>query len=574
MLSYPESVLSPASFDQPISEQIWRSKYQYVTGGRARDLSVNDTWMRVANGLAQAESPNDRQNVTMAFYQAMEGFKLLPAGRILAGSGTHRNVTLANTFVMQTIPDSVEGIMDTVKQAALTMQMGGGIGFDFSTLRPKGTIVRGLDCPAAGPLAAMDICNTVCGMLVTGMGRGAMMATIRVDHPDIEAFIDAKANPLRLRNFNTSVMISDSFMEAVEANADWNLVWNEEVIRTVKARDIWEKIMWRTYSAAEPGVLFIDRINEANPLGYMEDLAATNSCAEQPLPPNGTCPLASINLARLVKDPFSKAAALDLAEMRRLVVTAVRMLDNVIDVSRYAVDAQQQEARNKRRIGVGVTGVADALIMLGVRYGTPTAVRVVGSWLQIIQNTAYLASAELAATRGAFPLYDPEQHQQRAGIQALDPDVRSAIARHGLRNGVLTTIAPTGTTSMIGGNVSSGIEPVFATSYTRKITRPDGTKSEDLVQDYAVWLYYQMFGEDTPLTDAFVTAQDLRPADHVRMQAVAQRWIDSGISKTVNCPEDIPFAVFEDVYRQAFESGCKGCTTYRPNPVTGSVLST
>ena len=574
MLSYPESVLSPASFDQPISEQIWRSKYQYVTGGRARDLSVNDTWMRVANGLAQAESPNDRQNVTMAFYQAMEGFKLLPAGRILAGSGTHRNVTLANTFVMQTIPDSVEGIMDTVKQAALTMQMGGGIGFDFSTLRPKGTIVRGLDCPAAGPLAAMDICNTVCGMLVTGMGRGAMMATIRVDHPDIEAFIDAKANPLRLRNFNTSVMISDSFMEAVEANADWNLVWNEEVIRTVKARDIWEKIMWRTYSAAEPGVLFIDRINEANPLGYMEDLAATNSCAEQPLPPNGTCPLASINLARLVKDPFSKAAALDLAEMRRLVVTAVRMLDNVIDVSRYAVDAQQQEARNKRRIGVGVTGVADALIMLGVRYGTPTAVRVVGSWLQIIQNTAYLASAELAATRGAFPLYDPEQHQQRAGIQALDPDVRSAIARHGLRNGVLTTIAPTGTTSMFGGNVSSGIEPVFATSYTRKITRPDGTKSEDLVQDYAVWLYYQMFGEDTPLTDAFVTAQDLRPADHVRMQAVAQRWIDSGISKTVNCPEDIPFAVFEDVYRQAFESGCKGCTTYRPNPVTGSVLST
>lgn len=574
MLSYPESVLSPASFDQPISEQIWRSKYQYVTGGRERDLSVNDTWMRVANGLAQAESPNDRQNITMAFYQAMEGFKLLPAGRILAGSGTQRNVTLANTFVMQTIPDSVEGIMDTVKQAALTMQMGGGIGFDFSTLRPKGTIVRGLDCPAAGPLAAMDICNTVCGMLVTGMGRGAMMATIRVDHPDIEAFIDAKANPLRLRNFNTSVMISDSFMEAVEANADWNLVWNEEVIRTVKARDIWEKIMWRTYSAAEPGVLFIDRINEANPLGYMEDLAATNSCAEQPLPPNGTCPLASINLARLVKDPFSKAAALDLAEMRRLVVTAVRMLDNVIDVSRYAVDAQQQEARNKRRIGVGVTGVADALIMLGVRYGTPTAVRVVGSWLQIIQNTAYLASAELAATRGAFPLYDPEQHQQRAGIQALDPDVRSAIARHGLRNGVLTTIAPTGTTSMFGGNVSSGIEPVFATSYTRKITRPDGTKSEDLVQDYAVWLYYQMFGEDTPLTDAFVTAQDLRPADHVRMQAVAQRWIDSGISKTVNCPEDIPFAVFEDVYRQAFESGCKGCTTYRPNPVTGSVLST
>ncbi|WP_299501813.1 adenosylcobalamin-dependent ribonucleoside-diphosphate reductase [uncultured Roseobacter sp.] len=573
MLSYPETILSPASFDQPISEQIWRSKYQYITGGKERDITVNDTWLRVANSLAQPEKPSDRQNVSLAFYQAMEGFKLLPAGRILAGSGTHRNVTLANTFVMRAIPDSVEGIMDTVKDAALTMQMGGGIGFDFSTLRPKGTLVSGLDCPAAGPLAAMDICNTVCGMLVTGMGRGAMMATIRVDHPDIEAFITAKANPLRLRNFNTSVMITDSFMAAVEENADWDLIWDGKPVRSVKARDIWEKVMSRTYSAAEPGVLFIDRINAANPLGYLEHLSSTNSCAEQPLPPNGTCPLASINLARLVADPFSSKATFDLEELRRLVTVAVRMLDNVIDVSRFAVEAQRREAQAKRRIGVGVTGVADALIMMGVRYGTPSAVRQVGSWLQTIQNAAYLASAELAAVRGAFPLYDAEQHLQRAGIQALDPHVRDAIAKHGLRNGVLTTIAPTGTTSMYGGNVSSGIEPVFATSYTRKITRPDGSKSEELIQDYAVWLYYQMFGKSAPLTDAFVTAQDLRPADHIRIQAVAQRWVDSGISKTVNCPEDIPFAVFEDVYRQAFDSGCKGCTTYRPNPVTGSILS-
>nr|WP_299679826.1 adenosylcobalamin-dependent ribonucleoside-diphosphate reductase [uncultured Roseobacter sp.] len=534
---------------------------------------MNDTWLRVANNLAEAEDPADRQNVSLAFYEAMEGFKLLPAGRILAGSGTHRNVTLANTFVMRAIPDSVEGIMDTVKDAALTMQMGGGIGFDFSTLRPKGTLVAGLDCPAAGPLPAMDICNTVCGMLVTGMGRGAMMATMRVDHPDIEAFIDAKANPLRLRNFNTSVMITDKFMAAMEANADWDLLWEGRTVRTVKAREIWEKIMWRTYSAAEPGVLFIDRINEANPLGYLETLSATNSCAEQPLPPNGTCPLASINLARLVSKPFSEHATLDDAQLRRLVGVAVRMLDNAIDVSRFAVAAQQEEAFAKRRIGVGVTGVADALIMLGVRYGTPAAVRLVGSWLQSIQNAAYLASAELAALRGTFPLYDAEQHLEGASIQSLDVEVQAAIKRHGLRNGVLTTIAPTGTTSMFGGNVSSGIEPVFATSYSRKITRPDGTKAEELVQDYAVWLYYQMFGEDAPLTDAFVTAQELRPADHVRMQAVAQRWVDSGISKTVNCPEDIPFAVFEDVYRQAFESGCKGCTTYRPNPVTGSVLT-
>lgn len=574
MLSFSDSSLSPVSFDQPISEQIWRSKYQYVTDGRVRDVSVNDTWLRVAKGLAQAEEPQDRQDVAKMFYDAMDGFKLLPAGRILAGSGTHRNVTLANTFVMRSIPDSVEGIMDTVKEAALTMQMGGGIGFDFSTLRPKGTLVKGLDCPAAGPLPAMDICNTVCGMLVTGMGRGAMMATMRVDHPDIEAFIAAKANPLRLRNFNMSVMITDAFMAAVEAQADWDLVWQGEVVRTVKARDIWEQIMWRTYSAAEPGVLFIDRINDTNPLGYLEQLAATNSCAEQPLPPNGTCPLASVNLARLVKDPFGPNAALDLDQVRHLVGVAVRMLDNAIDVSRFAVAAQRREADLKRRVGVGVTGVADALIMVGVRYGTAAAGKLVGSWLQTIQNAAYLASAELAAARGAFPLYNAERHCAGAGIQALDAEVQAAIAKHGLRNGVLTTIAPTGTTSMFGGNVSSGIEPVFAPSYSRKITGPDGEKREQLVQDYALWLYRQMFGEDAPLTDAFVTAQDLRPADHVRMQANAQKWVDSGISKTVNCPEDIPFSVFEDVYRQAFEAGCKGCTTYRPNPVTGSVLST
>lgn len=573
MLKFPETDLSGASFDQQISEQIWRAKYQYISAGRAVDHTVSDTWLRVAKGLAEAEAPGDRQDVAMAFYKAMAGFKLLPAGRILAGSGTERNVTLANTFVMRTIPDSVEGIMDTVKDAALTMQMGGGIGFDFSTLRPQGTPVRGLDCPAAGPLAAMDICNTVCGMLVTGMGRGAMMATMRVDHPDIEAFIAAKANPLKLRNFNTSVMITDDFMAAVDANADWDLIWDGQPVRAVKAREIWEKIMWRTYSAAEPGVLFIDRINAANPLGYLEELAATNSCAEQPLPPNGTCPLASINLARLVTSPFSAEATFEEKELRRLVKVAVRMLDNALDVSRFAVAAQREEAQAKRRIGVGVTGVADALIMLGVRYGTPAAVRLVESWLQIIQNAAYLASAELAAERGSFPLYQPEAHQQGAGFMALDPEVRAAVAKHGLRNGVLTTIAPTGTTSMYGGNVSSGIEPVFATSYTRKVTRPDGTKSEDLVEDYAVWLYYRMFGRNTPLTEAFVTAQELRPADHVRMQAAAQRWIDSSISKTVNCAEDIPFAVFEDVYRQAFDSGCKGCTTYRPNPVTGSVLS-
>ena len=564
---------SGMAFDQLIGEQIWRSKYQYKTAGREVDETLSDTWIRVARSLAQPEKVENRQEVSHSFYQAMQGFKLLPAGRILAGSGTHRNVTLCNTFVMRTIPDSVKGIMDTVKDAALTMQMGGGIGFDFSTLRPKGNLVRGLDCPAAGPLAAMDICDAVCKMLVTGMGRGAMMATMRCDHPDIEAFIDAKSDPSRLRNFNLSVLITDRFMAAVAANATWDLVWNGQTVRRVGARDIWEAIMQRAYWTAEPGVLFIDRINAGNPLSYLEELSATNSCAEQPLPPNGTCPLASINLARLVASPFRGDAHLDLRELRHLAGTAVRLLDNVIDLSRFALSAQRREAQEKRRIGVGVTGVADALIMLGVRYGTPEAAALVESWVRTIQNAAYLASAKLSAARGPFHLYDASLHRQHASIRALDPQVRKAIADHGLRNGVLTTIAPTGTTSMLGGNVSSGIEPVFATSFKRKISRPDGSKSEELVEDYAAWLYHRLNGSSAELPSSFVTASDLRPDEHVRMQAAAQRWIDSGISKTVNCPENIPFAAFEDVYQQAYDSGCKGCTTYRPNAITGSVLS-
>ena len=573
MLGYTEFDVSPTDFDQPIAEQIWRSKYQYKSNGRVIDHSVNNTWLRVAHGLARLEKTATRKQAFMTFYKAMEGFRLLPGGRILAGCGTKRNVTLCNTFVMSRIPDSLDGIMDTIKDAAMTMQMGGGIGFDFSTIRPKGNIVRGLDCHAAGPLAAMDICDAVCRMLVSGTGRGAMMATMRCDHPDIEAFVDAKENPSRLRNFNLSVLVTDEFMQAVDDNADWNLMWDNKVVRRVKAHALWDAIMQKAYDTAEPGVLFIDRMNTANPLAYLEDISATNSCAEQPLPPNGTCPLTSVNLARLVVSPFNADARLDLNELRRLVGIAVRMLDNVIDLSKFAFEAQQREAKRKRRIGVGVTGIADALIMLGIRYGTPQAANVVSDWMQTVQNAAYLASAHLAAERGTFPLYYAREHMQQPSIRALDPEVRDAIAEHGLRNGVLTTIAPTGTTSMFGGNVSSGIEPVFATAFKRKVTRPDGTKSEELVEDYAARLYHKMFGKDAPLTDAFVTVNDLRPDQHVRMQAAAQQWVDSGISKTVNCPENIPLAAFENVYRQAFEAGCKGGTTYRPNPITGSVLS-
>ena len=563
-----------AALQQPIAEHIWRAKYQFKIDDNIIDQNVQDTWRRVANGLARVETTDMRSQIADEFYNAMDGFGLIPGGRILAGCRTGRNVTLCNTFVLRTIPDSVAGIMDTVKDAALTMQMGGGIGFDFSTIRPKGTKVSGLNCPAAGPLAAMDVCDAACRMIVSGMGRGAMMATMRCDHPDILDFIAAKSDPQRFRNFNNSVMITDRFMNALKADADWDLIWQGEVKQTVSARTLWRSIMKQTYNAAEPGVLFIDRINEKNPLNYLEHLSATNSCAEQPLPPNGTCPLASINLAQFVIAPFTSDARLDLDALKRITAVGVRMLDNVLDVSKYAIRAQQLEAQNKRRIGIGVTGVANALSMTGTRYGADKAVFLLGTWMQTVQNAAYRASAHLAEERGSFPLYDANKHLNQPAIAMLDPDVRAAIAEHGLRNGVLTTIAPTGTTSMLAGNVSSGIEPVFAHEFTRRISRPNDQPTEETVVDYTVWLHRQMFGDTKPLPESFVTVNDLVPSDHVRMQAAAQRWVDSGISKTVNCPEHISYSEFEGVYLDAYASGCKGCTTFRPNPVTGSVVFT
>lgn len=574
MLISEIGVSADIQFDQLIAEQIWRQKYKYVSEGVDIDHSVQDTWRRVAGGLATAEDADQRSAAAQTFYQAMSGFRLLPAGRILSGCGTTRDVTLFNTFVMNTVPDSLDGIMEIMRDAAVTMKMGGGIGFDFSTIRPKGDAVRGLDCPAAGPVAVMEIADAICKMVVSGMGRGAMMGTLACDHPDIEDFIAAKSQGARLNRFNLSVLVTDRFMAAVDSDADWPLMWEGRARRTVKARMLWSRIMRHTYEMAEPGVLFIDRINAGNPLSYIETVAATNSCAEQPLPPNGACPLASVNLARLVSNPFTPRARLDGDALTRLVASAVRMLDNAIDVSRYPTPAQRWEAQNKRRIGVGLTGLGNALIMCGARYGSEEAVALLDNWMARIKNAAYNASASLAAERGSFPLYQAAAHLSQPALADLDPDVRTRIAQSGLRNGVLTTLAPTGTTSMFAGNVSSGIEPVFSRTFTRHITDPDGGTRTERVQDYAAWLHEQMFGPDTPLPESYVTVGDLAPCDHVAMQAAAQRWVDSGISKTVNCPKDIPFAQFERVYQDAYAQGCKGCTTYRPNDILGSVLTT
>ena len=930
-------------FSTPIAEQIWDVKYRLkAANGTPVDGSVEETWRRVARALASVEK--DPSAWEDRFYAALEGFKFLPAGRITAGAGTGRSVTLFNCFVMGTIPDDMGGIFDALKEAALTMQQGGGIGYDFSTIRPKGAEVKGVAADASGPLSFMDVWDAMCRTIMSaGSRRGAMMATMRCDHPDIEAFVEVKKDPARLRMFNLSVLITDAFMAAVKADGPWDLTFADRVYKTLPARDLWNRIIRNTYDFAEPGVIFIDRINAANNLNYIEKISATNpcvtaetwvataegssqvsdligkpfaalvdgkpytsgpegffltgikpvlrlttgcgrelrltadhlarrvtvktrwrietewvaaaklhpgdelilhdhgfavvtrtpgdakgyllgmligdgvirddktlisiwpaavcadgteslhpvmqhvetllralphrsdfagwqavsgrgeyrigtaalttlaaryglvrggksltdaieaappgfvaavlcglfdadgsvqgtqdkgvsvrlaqsdlpllqraqrlllrlginaviypnrreagvtmlpdgkggqsgyatkaqhelviannnlarfaervgfvdpgkaarlkasltgyrraldrerftavvtsvepdgdapvfdvqvpginafdangfhvhNCGEQPLPPYGACLLGSINLPTLVSGAFGKTPALDAKALDDLVRVAVRMMDNVVDASRFPLPQQAVEARSKRRIGLGVTGLADALLMLGLRYGSDAAARQTEDWMHAIARAAYLSSVDLAREKGAFPLFQAQGYLASGTMQGMDADVRAAIATHGIRNALLTSVAPTGTISLYAGNVSSGIEPVFADAYTRKVLQKDGSRSEEEVVDYAVRLWREIHGE-APLPEHFVNAQTLPPLDHVKMQAAAQKWVDSSISKTINCPADISFDDFQGVYMAAWDQGCKGCTTYRPNAVTGSVLA-
>ncbi|MEQ1710223.1 MAG: adenosylcobalamin-dependent ribonucleoside-diphosphate reductase [Hyphomicrobium sp.] len=568
---------SAPSHPVPISEEIWNQKYRLrEPDGRARDQTLGDTFERVARAAAATErgGRKAREAWTARYAEAMGSFEFLPAGRILAGAGADRAVTLFNCFVLGAIPDDLGGIFDAVKEAALTMQAGGGIGHDFSTLRPKGALVRSIGADASGPVSFMDVWDAMCRTIMSsGARRGAMMATLRCDHPDIEDFIDAKADPARLRNFNVSVLVTDALMNAVAKDGAWDLVFDGQVVRTISARVLWERLMRATYDYAEPGVVFIDRINARNNLSYCETISATNPCGEQPLPPYGACLLGSINLARLVTSPFEPAARLDTGQLDDRVRLAVRFLDSVIDVSRYPLAAQQREAKAKRRIGLGVTGLADALIYCGARYGSAEAVALAEGWMRRIQNAAYSASAELAAEKGAFPLYDADAFLARPNVAALDEETRAHLVRHGVRNGCLTSIAPTGTISLLAGNVSSGIEPVFDLVYRRRVLNTDGTARDEVVEDEAYRTFRALHGPAAPLPPAFVTATALTPREHIAMQAALQRHVDSAISKTINCPADIGFDDFKEVYRDAYAHGLKGCTTFRPNAVTGSVLS-
>jgi len=574
-----------------ISDRIWRAKYRY-----GQEATIADSWRRIAHTLAAVET-RDRAVWEERFLGILKEFRFLPGGRIQAGAGTERNVTLFNCFVMGTIEDSIRGVFSALEEGALTMQQGGGIGYDFSTLRPRGAEAKMVGTIASGPVSFMHVWDAMCGtILSTGARRGAMMATLRCDHPDIDEFILAKQQAGALRRFNLSVQITDAFMGAVRQDVEWPLLFPVatfdgsgetilrdwpglkepvpcRVVRRMRARELWERILRATYQYAEPGVLFINHINGLNNLWYCERISATNPCGEIPLPPYGACDLGSINLTRLVNAPFTHHAKLEIETLKDTIRVAVRLLDNVIDASRFPLPQQAKSAKGTRRIGLGVTGLADALLMLGLCYGSDQSLALAADLMALICHTAYRASVALAEEKGSFPSFDRDKYLQGAFIRALPDDIRTGIAKSGIRNSHLIAIAPTGTISLLAGNVSSGLEPIFAPSYGRKILNEHGHPEELPLTDYAVQLWRETTGVAEDLPPGFATANELPVLAHLDMQAALQPYVDNSISKTINVPEDFPFSEFCQIYDLAYEKGLKGCTTFRPNPVREAVLS-
>jgi ribonucleoside-diphosphate reductase alpha chain len=564
---------------------VWESRYRRAVAPDAvPERSLGETWERVVTALAGVE-PTRRVEWRRAFLGALDGFRFLPAGRILAGAGVPTTATLANCFVTGALDDSIDGIFERLKQSAMTMHWGGGVGCDFSPLPPRGA-------RSAGPLAYMRIWDATCESLAaTGARRGAMMGTLRCDHPDVEEFIAAKRSGGTLRNFNLSVLVTDEFMAALETGRKWPLSFSNETVppqpferralapsktngaitRLVPARALWQSIIDAAYDSAEPGVLFIDRINRANNLYYCEQIAATNPCGEVPLPPHGACVLGSLNLPAFLREPFSLGAKLDFAALEQTVPTAVRMLDNAVELSMYPLPEQAEQSRTTRRIGLGVTGLADALIMLGLRYDSVEGRDMAQRIVEHVRDAAYRASTELAEERGSFPRFDRDAYLAGEYVRSLPSAIRERIARRGIRNSHLLAIAPAGTISLLANNVSSGIEPVFALEGVRRIVDERGLSVVHSVRDFAYALWSEQ--ESGALPPAFVTATELDPDAHLTMLAALQPLVDSSIAKTINVPESLPRASFMSIYERAYALGAKGCTVFRPNTVTGAVLT-
>jgi ribonucleoside-diphosphate reductase alpha chain len=579
---------------QPISAEVLIEKY-----AKGDERTLDDVRRRVAHALAAIEAPAERAKWEQRFFEVQQrGF--IPAGRINSAAGTELSATLINCFVQPVgdsiaqIEDGYPGIYTALTEAAETMRRGGGVGYDFSRIRPSGAWVGSTQSSASGPVSYMRVFDRSCETVESaGARRGAQMGVLRCDHPDIEEFIHAKDSG-DLKNFNISVGVTDAFMRAVEADAEIELTHRATpsqaqvsagayqradglwVYRKLRARALWDLIMRSTYDHAEPGVLFLDRINADNNLGYCESISTTNPCGEQPLPSYGCCCLGSIALTNFVVDPFEASARFDSVAFVEVVKVAVRMLDDVLDVTVWPLPQQAEEARHKRRIGLGFTGLGDALVMLNLRYDTSQARAMARRIAETMRDAAYDASVDLALERGAFPLFNADLYLSGGRFASrLPAPLRERIRAHGIRNSHLLSIAPTGTISLaFADNASNGIEPAFSWDYRRKKRMADGTFKEYAVEDHAWRLYRHLRGESAPLPESFVTALEMSAESHSAMVAAVAPYIDTAISKTVNVPADYPYADFQGLYLSAWKAGLKGLATYRPNAVLGSVLST
>lgn len=533
---------------------VWADKAKYRQEGEEYSQKCG----RVAGALT------DNQEHFNKFYDILHDQRFLPGGRVQAAAGSYRQVTAFNCFVMKKVPDDLMGIMEVATEAAKTMQLGGGVGYDFSGIRPKGSRIKSLGSQASGPVSFMGIMDAICKTIASaGHRRGAQMGCLRVDHPDIMEFITAKTNSHSLTQFNISILVTNKFMEAVKEDSNFDLVFEGKVFDTVRARSLWNSILRATWDWAEPGVIFIDRVNEMNNLWYCEDISATNPCGEQPLPPYGACLLGSINCTRYVIASFDKTKYyFDWHQLENDLPYITRAMDNVIDETTYPLYAQEMEAKNKRRMGLGITGLANVLGALGIKYGSEEAKEWTRKLLKLIANRLYMASVELAIEKGPFPAFDKDKYLKSKFIQKLDPDVQEAIAKYGIRNSHLTSIAPTGTISLTANNVSSGIEPVFSLEYIRTIQTADGPIHEK-VEDYA----YREWGIQC------VTADQVTVQEHVGMLTAAQEWVDSACSKTCNVGNTVTWEDFKGVYMQAYDEGAKGCTTFRASGKRFGILN-
>lgn len=521
-----------------LSEEIHSTKYRLP--GESFEAGVN----RVSSTLS--DSDEHRRELS----DILLDMRFLPAGRVQSAIGSPRRVTPWNCFVSGVIADDFNDIMEKAKEAGHTMRLGGGIGYDFSTLRPRGSLIKSLGSTSSGPISFMDIFNSVCGTISSaGHRRGAQMGVLRVDHPDIEEFIHAKRNEHRLTGFNISVGITDNFMEAVKTGKDFNLKYHNKVYKTVDARALWNSIMRSTWDYAEPGVLFIDRINEYNNLWYCETITTTNPCGEQPLPPYGACLLGSFNLVKYIdKEKKEFKPELFASDIK----TVVRAMDNIIDIGMYPLPQQEQEGKDKRRMGLGVTGLANALEFLGHSYGSKEFISAMSMILKGLRDVAYETSADLAKEKGSFPLFKKKAYLEGKFIKTLPEHIKEKIKKYGIRNSHLLSIAPTGTISLAADNISSGIEPVFTHQYTRTIIKEEGAVYED-VSDFG----YREWGLKGR------TANELSPEEHVSVLIEAQKYVDSACSKTCNVGDDVSWDRFQNIYMAAYDGGAKGCTTFR-----------